>query len=63
MREGDIANPLSLIAKKYTSVDIGSYPFSNDGKYGASIVVRGRDKALIKNVINEITNTFNKTIS
>ena len=63
MREGDIANPLSLIAKKYTSVDIGSYPFSNDGKYGASIVVRGRDKVLIKNIINEIANTINKTIS
>jgi molybdenum cofactor synthesis domain-containing protein len=55
IREGDIANPLSLIAKKYTNLDIGSYPFSRKGKYGASIVVRGRDKELIKSVIDEIT--------
>ena len=63
LREGDIAEPLSTIAKKYSYVDIGSYPFSKDGKYGATIVVRGTDKELIKKVIDEVFNVMDKITS
>ena len=43
LKEGDIAKPLEAIAIKYADLDVGSYPFSRDGRYGANLVVRGAD--------------------
>ena len=40
--EGDIAQPLGGIAAKHSDVEIGSYPFSRDGRYGANLVVQQR---------------------
>jgi molybdenum cofactor synthesis domain-containing protein len=53
-KEGDIAAPLAAIADAYPAVEIGSYPFSRDGRYGASLVVRGTDPELVERVVNEI---------
>lgn len=39
--EGEIANGLAELAAKYDDVDIGSYPFYREGKFGAALVVRG----------------------
>ena len=39
--EGDIAGPLGALAKTYGDLNIGSYPFQRDGRYGANIVMRG----------------------
>jgi len=45
--EGDIGDPLSLIAKAHPDVNIGSYPrFSGTG-FSTEIVIRGRDQATI----------------
>jgi molybdenum cofactor synthesis domain-containing protein len=52
--EGDIATPLDEIAKRHTEVEIGSYPFSREGRYGASLVVRGTDPARIAAALGEI---------
>jgi len=52
--EGDIAAPLDEIAKRHTEVEIGSYPFSREGRYGASLVVRGTDPARIAAALAEI---------
>jgi len=52
--EGDIAAPLDEIAKRHTEVEIGSYPFSREGRYGASLVVRGTDPAKITAALAEI---------
>jgi molybdopterin-biosynthesis enzyme MoeA-like protein len=41
LREGDIADPLERIAREYADLEIGSYPFARDGRFGASLVVRG----------------------
>ena len=46
--EGDIAGPLGLLAKDYTELSLGSYPFQKDGKYGSNIVIRGQDNAQIE---------------
>jgi molybdenum cofactor synthesis domain-containing protein len=54
-REGDIAAPLDAIARRYADVEIGSYPFSRDGRFGASIVVRGTDRARLAAAIAEIS--------
>lgn len=57
-RESDIADPLEAIAKKYPQVDVGSYPFSRDGRYGASLVVRGTDRDAIEAALSEIEATI-----
>ena len=52
--EGDIAQPLGGIAMKHPDVEIGSYPFYRDGRYGANLVVRGVDQSLVEAVFGLI---------
>jgi molybdenum cofactor synthesis domain-containing protein len=54
LREGDFAEALERIALANQTVDIGSYPFQRDGQFGASLVVRGTDQALLERLIEEI---------
>ena len=54
IREGDIAAPLERIAEAWPDVEIGSYPFARNGVYGANLVVRGADEAVIARVMDEI---------
>jgi molybdenum cofactor synthesis domain-containing protein len=43
-REGDIGTELGVIAKKFSDVVIGSYPFVDENNYAnTSVVVRSRD--------------------
>ena len=39
--EGEIAEPLASIQADHAAIDIGSYPFSRNGRYGTTIVFRG----------------------
>ena len=55
LREGDFAEALERIQQRYTTVEIGSYPFNRDGKLGATLVARGTDRALLERVVDEIT--------
>ena len=57
-REGDFAAALEAIAKRYPEVDIGSYPFSREGRLGASLVVRGADGARVAAAMAEIRTTL-----
>ena len=45
--EGEIAGPLSDLARDFPELSIGCYPFQRDGAFGANIVVRGQDGAQI----------------
>ena len=54
LREGDIAGPLEKIASKYEDIEIGSYPFKRDGRFGANLVVRGTDAQQLEAVLAEI---------
>jgi len=54
LREGDFALDLERIARAHPEVEIGSYPFHRDGKYGASLVVRGTDEVRVEAVLQEI---------
>jgi molybdenum cofactor synthesis domain-containing protein len=53
-REGDLADPLERIARAHPEVEIGSYPFAREGRFGASLVVRGTDPAAVERVREEI---------
>jgi molybdenum cofactor synthesis domain-containing protein len=52
--ESQIAAQLTAIQEQHTDVDIGSYPFVRDGRYGTSIVMRGTDAAAIGRVKSEL---------
>ncbi len=58
LREGDIAEPLELIAAEYPEIDIGSYPFARDGRFGANLVVRGTDEQRIDEALASIIVTM-----
>ena len=47
LREGDFAETLERIALAHQNVEIGSYPFARDGRFGANLVVRGTDRKRI----------------
>ncbi|NVJ92322.1 MAG: competence/damage-inducible protein A [Methylocystaceae bacterium] len=46
--EGIIADALGEVQKKFSDIDIGSYPYFKDGKLGVSLVLRGIDKNRVK---------------
>ncbi|MBM3508848.1 MAG: competence/damage-inducible protein A [Alphaproteobacteria bacterium] len=47
LAEGDLAKPLAQLQGRYPDVAMGSYPFYRMRRFGASIVLRGRDQARI----------------
>jgi molybdenum cofactor synthesis domain-containing protein len=54
LREGDLAEPLERIALAHPEVEIGSYPFSREGRFGANLVVRGTQERAVETVLAEI---------
>lgn len=56
--EGDFASELQAIALRHPDVEIGSYPFSRNGRFGASLVVRGRSAPSVAAAIDEIRATI-----
>jgi molybdenum cofactor synthesis domain-containing protein len=52
--EGTIALGLGELQQRYRDVDIGSYPFYRHGKYGASFVLRGTERARIDHAATEL---------
>ena len=54
LREGDFAEALEHIQQRYSTVEIGSYPFNRDGRLGATLVARGTERALLTKVVDEI---------
>ena len=58
LREGDIAEPLERIAAHYPDIEIGSYPFSRDGRFGANLVVRGTNVGRLEEALTQIIATM-----
>ena len=56
--EGDIAGPLTALAQDYPDLAIGSYPFNQNGVYGANIVIRGQDLARIDAAMARLIGLF-----
>ena len=59
--ESLFAEDLALIQNKFENVSVGSYPFSRDGIYGATIVIRSTQESelascesLIKDLIAKL---------
>lgn len=41
--EGDVAAPLGALQRDFPTIDIGSYPFNRQGRFGCRLVLRGTD--------------------
>lgn len=58
LREGDIAEPLEGIAAQFPEIEIGSYPFYRDGRFGANLVVRGTNEHRLEEALAQIVTTM-----
>lgn len=56
--EGDIAGPLAALAADYDDLSIGSYPYRQNGVYGANIVIRGTDRTRVDAAIARLVKEF-----
>lgn len=56
--EGEIAGPLAALAADYPGLAIGSYPFNLNGVYGANIVIRGTDGAMVSAAMARLAALF-----
>lgn len=56
--EGDIAGPLGALAQAHPELSMGSYPFQQDGRFGANIVVRGVVEAQVDMAIRALEQEF-----
>jgi molybdopterin-biosynthesis enzyme MoeA-like protein len=52
--ESTIAERLRNIQANYAEVDIGSYPFTRDGRFGTTLVARGTDEKSLSEVVEQI---------
>jgi molybdenum cofactor synthesis domain-containing protein len=52
--ESIVAEGLAAIAARYPLLDIGSYPWQREGRWGTALVARGTDLAMIESAIQEI---------
>jgi molybdenum cofactor synthesis domain-containing protein len=52
--ESQIAGPLGQIQARYPEIDLGSYPFSRDGQYGTSLVMRGTDSTALDAMLEDV---------
>jgi molybdopterin-biosynthesis enzyme MoeA-like protein len=52
--ENTIADALAAIALRYPQLDIGSYPWQRDGRWGTALVARGTDPGAVEAASDEI---------
>jgi molybdenum cofactor synthesis domain-containing protein len=52
--ESQIAVPLRDIQNRHPDLDLGSYPFFRDDRYGTSLVLRGTDEAELDAALEEV---------
>ena len=52
--EGDVAAGLESLQARYPALEIGSYPFVRDGRFGTTLVLRGTDEDEIARAGDEL---------
>jgi molybdenum cofactor synthesis domain-containing protein len=52
--EGELAGPLGELQARFPDVEIGSYPFFGQHRYGASLILRATDAARLKAARDEL---------
>ncbi|GAB5470942.1 MAG: molybdopterin-binding protein [Rhodospirillales bacterium] len=54
LAESKVAEGLGLIQERYPALDLGSYPFQLEGRFGTRLVARGTDRAALSAAREEI---------
>ena len=52
--ESNVADALTDLQDKYSEVEIGSYPFNKDNRFGTSVVMRSSDEEKLKNCESDL---------
>jgi molybdopterin-biosynthesis enzyme MoeA-like protein len=52
--ESQIAAPLGQIQARHPTIDLGSYPFSRDSRYGTTLVMRGTSAEGLDVMLEEV---------
>ena len=52
--ESQVATGLAVLQEQHPDIDIGSYPFSRDGRYGTTLVLRGTDTGELNEVLGRV---------
>jgi molybdenum cofactor synthesis domain-containing protein len=52
--ESQIAGALRVIQARYPSIDLGSYPFFRENRYGTTLVMRGTDERLLDAMLHDV---------
>ena len=58
--ESEISLPLEKVQNKFKNLEIGSYPFFQQGKIGVSLVIRSTNSKLIEKCITDIMKFIKK---
>ena len=58
--ESTIAVALGALQAAHQEVDIGSYPFEKDGRYGTTLVARGTDDVVLDRVLEKLSDIVAK---
>lgn len=56
--EGEIAAPFAALAARWPDLSMGSYPFQEDGRFGAALVIRGADAGAVEAAMAELRALF-----
>ena len=60
MTEGAVAEPLRALQEQFLQVEIGSYPFYQEGKFGTNLVLRSSDETLLEKVCGAVFSLVEK---
>lgn len=60
--ESIIADQFSMLQKKYPTVNMGSYPFTKNGKHGTSLVMRSSDYQKLSTAYVELQEICNNAL-
>ena len=61
--EGEIATDLQALALEYPQLSIGCYPYQRDGAFGATVVVRGAEKADVDAALVRLSELFPEAVA
>lgn len=61
--EGEIASDLQALAQSFPQLSIGCYPFQRNGAYGATVVVRGEEKAQVDAAMVRLAALFPEAVA
>jgi molybdenum cofactor synthesis domain-containing protein len=54
LTEGQIARRLGQIQDRFAHIDLGSYPFYREDRYGTTLVMRGTDEAGLEQMLAQV---------